>query len=382
MASRLLGTCALPLFTAALFAQTASIQGIVKDQSEAAVVGAHVIVTNLDTGLRRETTSNETGLYTVPTLPVGRYTLKATTPGFSVEEVTEIKLDVGQTARVDFTMKPGAVTESINVSASATLLNSETTMVGQVIENKRIVEMPLNGRNYLELARTSGTTAARGSRPQGEGVFSAGGQHGYQVQVNIDGVDNSLTYSGGPIGFEAQAVKPSVDAVGEFRVVTNNLSAEYGNRMGGQVFVNIKSGTNAIHGTLFEFLRNANLDGTNFFANRVGSKKPAYKQNQFGGTIGGPIRKDRTFLFASYEGTRTRLGRSFVSTVPVQELRDGDFNRIRPVFDPATTVGTPASFTRQPFAGNIIPKSRWDPLFPKLLALYPLPADPTRITDN
>ncbi|HTM48888.1 MAG TPA: TonB-dependent receptor [Bryobacteraceae bacterium] len=363
-------------------AQTASIQGIVKDQTEGAVVGAQVSVTNLDTGLRRETASNESGLYTLPSLPVGRYKIQATNKGFSVEEIAELKLDVGQTARIDFTLKPGTVTESINVSASAALLNSETTMVGQVIENKRIVEMPLNGRNYLELARTSGVTAARGSRPQSEGVFSAGGQHGYQVQVNIDGVDNSLTYSGGPIGFEAQAVKPSVDAVGEFRVVTNNLSAEYGNRMGGQVFVNIKSGTNTLHGTLFEFLRNANLDGANFFANRVGSPKPTYKQNQYGGTVGGPIRKDRTFFFASYEGTRTRLGHSFVSTVPVAEVREGNFNRIRPVFDPATTVGTPASFTRQPFAGNIVPKTRWDPLFPKLLALYPQAVDQSKITDN
>ena len=284
------------IFTLRLAAQTASIQGIVKDQSDAAVVGAVVMVTNLDTGLKREATSNETGLYTFPSLPVGRYTLRSTTKGFSVEEVTEIKLDVGQTARVDFTLKPGTVTESVNVTASATLLNSETSMVGQVVENKRIVEMPLNGRNYLELARTSGVTAARGSRPQSEGVFSAGGQHGYQVQVNIDGVDNSLTYSGGPIGFEAQAVKPSVDAVGEFRVVTNNLSAEYGNRMGGQVFVNIKSGTNSLHGTLFEFLRNSDLDGTNFFANRVGSPKPAYKQNQFGGTVGRTHQEEQNLL--------------------------------------------------------------------------------------
>jgi len=133
----------------------------------------------------------------------------------------------------------------VNVTAAAALLDSETATVGQVIDNKRISEMPLNGRNYLELARmAAGTAAARGSRPEAEGVFSAGGQHGYQVQVNIDGVDNSMTYSGGPIGFEAQAVKPSVDSVGEFRVVTNNLSAEYGTRMGGQVFVNIKSRTN------------------------------------------------------------------------------------------------------------------------------------------
>jgi len=302
-------------------AQTGAIQGVVQDQSEAAIVGARVVVVNLDTGLRRETTTNETGFYTAPSLPVGWYKVTATAPGLAAAEVPKLKLDVNQTARIDFSLKPGAVTESIYVTAAAALLDSETSTVGQVIENKRIVEMPLNGRNYLELARlAAGTTAARGSRPEGEGVFSAGGQHGYQVQVNVDGVDNSLTYSGGPIGFEAQAVKPSVDAVGEFRVVTNNLSAEYGNRMGGQVFVNIKSGTNELHGSLFEFLRNSNLDGTNFFANRAGSSKPPYRQNQFGGTVGGPIRKDRTFFFGSFEGTRTRLGQSYTATVPVEEV--------------------------------------------------------------
>jgi hypothetical protein len=368
-----LTACSLFLLTS-LHAQTGAIQGIVKDPSDATVLNADVSVVNLDTGLRRDTRTNEAGLYTIPSLPVGRYKITATLTGFAPSALPEVKLDVNQTARVDFTLKPGSVTESINVSAAAALIDSETATVGQVIDNKRIVELPLNGRNYLQLARlTAGTSAARGSRPESEGVFSAGGQHGYQVQVNIDGVDNSLTYSGGPIGFEAQAIKPSVDAVGEFRVVTNNLSAEYGNRMGGQVFVNIKSGTNEIHGTLFEFLRNSSLDGANFFANRSGSPKPPYRQNQFGGTIGGPVKKDRTFYFGSFEGTRTRLGRSFISTVPTEAIAGGDFNTVRPVFDPATTVGTPASFTRQPFPGNIVPRNRWDPLAPKILALYPKP---------
>ncbi|MFN7918470.1 MAG: TonB-dependent receptor [Bryobacteraceae bacterium] len=366
-----------------LLAQNGALQGVVKDQSEAAVPNAQVAVTNLDTGLRREASSNEAGFYIFPSLPVGRYKVVVTRTGFSTAEVPDIKLDVAQTARLDFLLKPGALTESVTVASTAVLLDSETSTVGQVIDNKRIVELPLNGRNYLELARlTAGAAPARGSRPQAEGVFAAGGQHGYQVQVNIDGVDNSLTYSGGPVGFEAQAVKPSVDAVGEFRVVTNNLSAEYGGRMGGQVFVNIKSGTNHIHGTAYEFLRNSSLDGTNFFANRNGSKKPPYRQNQFGATIGGPVRKDRTFYFASFEGTRTRLGQSYVSTVPVLEARNGDFTRIRPIFDPATTVGTPASFTRQQFPGNVVPRNRWDPLFPKLLALYPNPTDNSRIVNN
>ena len=360
-----------------LFAQSGAIQGVVKDPSDAVIAGAKVTLTNLDTGLRRELATNDQGFYAAPSLPVGRYKISASKAGFSIAEVREIKLDVTQTARVDFALKTGAVTESVEVTAAAALLDSETTTVGQVIDNKRIVELPLNGRNYLDLAAlTAGTNPGRGGRTQDEGGFSASGQHIYQVQVSIDGVDNSSVASGGPLGFEAQAVKPSVDAVGEFRVVTNNLSAEYGTRMGGQVFVNIKSGTNQLHGTAFEFLRNSNLDGTNFFANRAGNKKPAYKQNQFGGTFGGPVRKDQTFFFGSFEGTRTRIGRSFVSTVPVDELRRGDFNRIRPVFDPATTVGTAASFTRQPFPGNVIPANRWDPLFPKLLDLYPRPTGP------
>jgi len=367
----------------AAYAQSGTIQGVVRDSTDAIMPGVNVTVTNLDTGLRRDLTTNEQGFYTAPTLPVGRYKVAAAKTGFANAEVPEIKLDVTQTARVDFSLKAGSVTESIEVTASAALIDSETTTVGQVIENKRIVELPLNGRNYLDLAAlTAGTNPGRGGRTQDEGGFSASGQHIYQVQVSIDGVDNSSVASGGPLGFEAQAVKPSVDAVGEFRVVTNNLSAEYGTRMGGQVFVNIKSGTNQIHGTAFEFLRNSNLDGTNFFANRAGNAKPTYKQNQFGGTFGGPVRKDKTFYFGSYEGTRTRLGRSFVSTVPVDELRRGDFNRIRPVFDPATTVGTAASFTRQPFPGNIIPQSRWDPLFPKLLDLYPRPNSGTGIVNN
>ena len=369
--------------SSAVWAQSGAIQGVVRDASEAVVAGASVTVANLDTGFRRALTSNDQGFYTAPSLPVGRYKIIAAKPGFANAEVPEIKLDVTQTARVDFTLRTGAVTESVEVTATAALLDSETTTVGQVIDNKRIVELPLNGRNYLDLAAlTAGTNPARGGRTQDEGGFSASGQHIYQVQVSIDGVDNSSVASGGPLGFEAQAVKPSIDAVGEFRVVTNNLSAEYGTRMGGQVFVNIKSGTNQLHGTAFEFLRNSTLDGTNFFANRAGNQKPTYKQNQFGGTFGGPVRKDKTFFFGSYEGTRTRIGRSFVSTVPVDELRRGDFNRIRPIFDPATTVGTAASFTRQQFPGNVIPASRWDPLFSKLLDLYPRPNNGSGIANN
>ena len=368
--------------SAACWAQTASVNGIVTDSSKAIIAGARVEAANIETGLRREVQTNDTGAFSIKLLPVGRYTLKATMDGFGPADVPEIKLDVDQVARIDFALQPGLVVSTVEVTASAALLDSETSTVGQVISNKSIVEMPLNGRNYLNLATlTAGTTPDQGGRTSAEGGFSAGGSHAYQMNVQIDGLDNNTVYSGGPIGYEAQAVKPSIDAVGEFKVITNNLAAEYGGRMGGTVLVNIKSGTNKLHGTAYEFLRNQKLDGTNFFANRSGASKPTYKQNQFGAAFGGPIRKDKTFLFGSFEGTRIRTGTSSISTVPTALQRAGNFSEVRPIFDPATTTGTAASMTRQAFPGNIIPRNRWDPLFPALLALYPAPAN-TGIVNN
>ena len=358
------------------FAQTATVNGQVTDSSQAVIAGASVIITNLDTGLRREAHTNETGSYTFTLLPVGRYKVDAAVSGFSTQSHPEVKLDVEQVVRLDFTLKPGAITETVEVAASAALLDSETSTVGQVISNKSIVEMPLNGRNYLSLATlTAGTAPNVGGRTQTEGGFAAGGAHSYQMNVQVDGLDNNTVYSGGPIGYQAQAVKPSIDAVGEFKVITNNLSAEYGGRMGGTVLVTIKSGTNQFHGTAYEFLRNDAFDGTNFFANLSGASKPEYRQNQFGGTLGGPIRKNKLFLFGSFDGTRIRSGTSSISTLPTAAEDTGNFSAIRHIFDPLTTVGTGAAMTRQMFPGDIIPKSRWDPLFPALLALYPAPTN-------
>ncbi len=360
--------------SADLLAQTAAIDGVVTDQTNAVMPGVRIVVTNLDTGLRRERQTNGDGHYTVPLLPVGRYKVDASKSGFSNAERTDIQLDVQQVARIDFTMQTGPIVEAISVSATAVTIDSETSTVGQIVDNKRIVELPLNGRNYLTLAQlTTGTVTGIGDRTQAEGGFAASGQHMYQVNITVDGLDNTSVASGGPLGFEAQAVKPSIDAVQEFRVVTNNISAEYGGKMGGQVIVTLKSGTNQLHGSAYEFLRNSDLDGTNFFANLNGSPKPPFRQNQFGGTLGGPIRKDKTFLFGSYDGIRIRLGDSDISTVPTLAERTGDFTGIRPIFDPATTVGSGATMTRQPFPGNIVPMNRWDPLFPKILTLYPLP---------
>ncbi|MFB3827880.1 MAG: carboxypeptidase regulatory-like domain-containing protein, partial [Bryobacteraceae bacterium] len=369
-----------------LLAQNSGFQGIVSDPSGAPVPDTVVKVVNVGTGAVTTVRSNEQGFYTAPLLPVGDYKIEAQKTGFAPVSVENLKLDVGQVARIDLALKIGAVAETIEVTAAAALLESETTNMGQVIENKRIVEMPLNLRNYLELAKTaagvlSAQQLGRGARTAGEdgqeGGFIGLGQRAFQTNVLLDGIDNSSRASGGPLGFQAQAVKPPVDLVAEFKVVTNNNSAEYGYRMGPKVLVSTKSGTNNLHGSLYEFLRNERLDGTNFFANRSGSKKPTLRQNQFGGTVGGPVIRNRTFYFFSYQGARIRRGMSFTSTVPGALARSGNFsqegrNRDR-IFDPLTTTGTGAAAIRQAFPNNVIPRARWDSITSQIIPNYPLP---------
>jgi hypothetical protein len=369
------------LFRSPLAAQTSAVQGTVRDATQAVIVGASVTVTNLATGRVSKASTNDQGLYLVPLLFDGNFKVECSASGFATRVLNNVKLEVGQTARLDFELKPGTVTESIEVSASAVLINSETTEMGQVIDSKRILEMPLNGRNYLQLAQfTAGATPGggigQGSRARGEGQFSAAGMAMAQNNVLLDGNDNSSRTSGGPLGFEAQAVKPPVDALSEFKVVTNNMSAEYGYRSGAKVLVSTKSGTNDFHGSAYEFLRNEKLDGTNFFANRSGAKKPTYRQNQFGGTFGGPIIRNRTFFFGSYQGTRIRTGQTYISTVPSRNIIErGNFSQEpvqrRNIFDPATQTGTGAAARRLAFPGNIIPASRWDPVTRAVAQLYP-----------
>ena len=377
-----------------MLAQNSGVQGQVTDSSGAAIPNAALTLSNLETGVALKYATNEQGLYVAPSLNPGRYKLEASASGFATQTVNEFRLEVGQTARFNFEMKPGTVVEAVQVSANAVLLNADTTEVGQVIDSKRITEMPLNGRNYLQLAQFTtgvmpGGNSTQGSRARDEGAFAAVGMQMAQNNVLLDGNDNSSRTSGGPLGFEAQAVKPPVDAVAEFKVVTNNMSAEYGYRAGAKVLVNTRAGTNDFHGSLYHFLRNDALDATNFFANRSGAGKPDYKQNQFGGTLGGPVIKNRTFFFGSYQGTRIRLGQSYISTLPSRDIVErGDFSQQpairRNIYDPLTLTGTGATATRQQFPGNIIPPSRWDPVSRKMMELYPAPniAGREHTTDN
>ncbi len=366
------------LAAAGSLAWASTIQGVVTDSSGALVPGATVSVTNLATGVSAVVSSNDAGLYTVPLLQPGEYSVECESDGFAPQARPQMRLEVDQTARVDFALNVGTVTEVVQVSAAAQLLQSETTEMGQVIDNTRIVEMPLNLRNYLQLGQfTVGVLPARavgkGSRQGHEGGFQAIGLNPLQNNVLLDGMDNSSRGAGGGLSYEAQSVQPSVDAVSEFKVVTNNTSAEYGYKSGAKILVSTKSGTNQFHGSAFEFLRNDKLDGTNFFANRTGQGKPSYRQNQFGGTIGGPIVRNRTFFFASYQGTRIRLGKTFISSVPSTAAVAGDFSEQpairRNVFDPLTI----SDGVRQQFPNNVVPASRFDPVSTNVANLYPAP---------
>jgi len=381
MRKLLVAVASLLLAATAAFGQTqGAYQGVVADNSGAVIPGATVSVMNTETGLESSTTTNEVGFYQIPGLSPGVYTMTAIAEGFATQERPNVTLETSQTARIDFTMNIGSVTETVEVSAAALLLQSEKTEVGQVIDSKRILEMPLNGRNYLELAKFSvgvlpSQEQGKGTRQDGvrggEGGILAVGMHAAQTNVLLDGADNSSRNSGGALGFQAQATKPSVDAVDEFKVVTNNMSAEYGFRMGAKVIVNTKSGTNAFHGSAYEFIRNDKLDGTNFFANRNGAAKPTLRRNQYGATIGGPFIKNKLFGFFSWQSTRDRAGQSFTSSVPSVAALNGDFsdqpNPNREIYDPLTL----SNGVREAFPNFVIPSSRFDPVSQNLLGNYP-----------
>lgn len=362
----------LPLTAALCFAQLATVEGEIHDPSNAVVPGAQVKVTNARTGVSTTSLSNATGFYSIQGLIPGTYSVEARVQGFETAVQQNLTLDVNQIARIDFTLKTGAISQTVDVSAAATPLTTDSSSVGQVISNKTVVELPLNGRNYLQLAQlTAGVSPSTGSRNTSQGSFTALGQQVYQTNILVDGLDNSTRASGGELGYQAQAVTPSIDAVEQFEVVTNNNSAEYGVRMGATIIVETKSGTNQLHGSLYEFLRNGDLDATSFFS--VGQNKPAYHQHQFGGTLGGPILKSKLFFFGSFEATRIDAGTTSIATVPTMAQRTGNFAGRSAIYNPATTALVKGLDVRTAFANNQVPVARFDPIAVKLVNLYPLP---------
>ena len=318
-----------------------SILGTVSDQSDAAVPGAAVTVTNENTGISRAVRTGAGGSYTVPSLLPGIYSVKAEHEGFQATEVTGVELQINRAVTVNVALEVGAVTETVEVVATAPLLDTADATVGTVINNESVVSLPLNGRSYTDLIMLM-----PGSVPQPVTIFAVGGGHQYSVNGNsrtannftLDGIENNNLF------FVSFGAEPSIDAIQEFRVQTNITSAEFGGGAGASVAVALKSGTNELHGSVFEFLRNDKLDANEFFRNRSGTGKPAFRQNQWGTVIGGPVHipgvydgRNKMFWLFNYEGFKIRRESTLFATVPTRTQLSGDLRDLNPIFDPFTS---------------------------------------------
>jgi hypothetical protein len=364
-----LGLSFMPTTSASSQTYTATVTGTVSDPQGAAVPGVKVVATNQGTKLEYTAQTSDAGVYTVPFLPVGVYVLTVEGSGFKKLVSNEIKLEVNQTARVDLQLQVGGVNEIVNVQGVAPVLQTENVMVGQVISGSTTTNLPLNGRNFQQLALLlpGAVTPNPGgfnsvSLQNGQGRPYVNGQREQGNSFLLDGISVDETIDN-RIGY-----KPNVDAIAEFRVETSNSSAEFGNVAGGIVNATLKSGTNGFHGNVFEFLRNDALDANTWSNNRNGATKQKLRQNVFGGTLGGPVIKNRLFFFTDYQGTLQRTGGGTSAFVAPAAWRTGDLSSLKTaVIDP---------LTGQPFPGNIIPTSRIvNPVAKALFAsndLYPL----------
>jgi hypothetical protein len=379
--------------TAALTGQSfyGTVSGTVRDPSGAVLPSGTAVLINEATNDQRTQTTSSAGTFTFALVPPGSYRLEVQATGFK-KYVRAVRVEVQQTAMIEASLEVGALTESVDVKAETPLVQSSTSSLGQVIENKQIVDLPLVGRNTLSLI---GLTA--GAQPIGQfggipartnaynqGFFSTSGSQVLTNETLIDGVPANAAL------FNAPAFVPVVDGVEEFKVQTNTLAAEFGRTGGGVVNLVTKSGSNKIRGSAYEFFRNNHLDANNFFSNRSGTPRPLSTTNQFGGTLGGPIvipkvydGHDKTFWFFNYEGLREKRGLTQVMTIPTQAQLQGDFSQtftsagqLIQIFDPLTTKADPArpgQYLRDPYLGNRIPLSQIDPVAAKVRSFWPAP---------
>ncbi len=374
----------------AALSQTAQITGIITDTTKASMPDVKVTVTNSQTGVSRDTVSNQQGNYSLPLLQPGKYQITAQATGFKPISRDGITLEVDQVARIDFVMEVGSLVETIEIRATPPLLETSTGSLGQVIESKQFSDLPLNDRTALGLlALSDGFVPSSGFNPAKFDVanrFSANGSRPGQNEFLLDGTPNTLPGVWPGRGILGTAVP--VDAVQEFRVQTTVFSAEFGRTGGGLVNMVSRAGTNEWHGSLFEFLRNSKLDANNFFNNRSGIPLGSFKRNQYGGTLGGPVKiprlysgRNRTFFFGHYQGTRASTSETTSSTVPTAAARAGDFSSLATaqgqsiiLHDPLTTTTTGGNPMRQPFPGNVIPAGRINPVSAKVAGYYPPPS--------
>ena len=355
--------CLLTVFQypAASQVATAHINGVVRDTSDAVIPQAELVLGNVETGVERRAVSNEAGNYVFLNLPPGPYTLQASKEGFRTSIIEPFVLAVNQTATFDFSLEVGAVTESITVTAAGAQLQSSTAELGTVIEQRRVLDLPLNGRNFTQLLLlTPGASSANVSQNSGGGQVTAigeftypaiNGQHNRANLFLLDGINNQGNF------FDSYAVPPIIDAIQEFKVQSHNDLAEFGTVAGGIVNVVSKSGTNEYHGTGWWFHRNDNFDARNFFRKDV----TPLVQNMYGGTMGGPIVRNKTFFFAGYQGFRNRTPADRLYRVPTAANLQGDLSDWPDqIFNPFSTrenPDKPGTFTRDPFPNNQIPQS-------------------------
>ena len=308
---------------------TGSFSGTVVDKTGSVVVGASVKATAQATGVTRDSKTDDNGHYLMPLLPIGGYTVRVEASGFGPAEQKDLRLQVDEHRELDFTLAPASVTAAIEVSATEVSVQTSNPTLGQVITSQQVADLPLNGRDFVQLATlTPGTVQETNPNSffnggpssevstRGSYSLSVGGSRAQSTDWLFDGNDNNELTAGGI------SILPSIDAIQEFKVLTYNYSAEYGTRAGPTVLVTTKSGSNQLHGSLFEFFRNTSLDARSFFA----SSREKFNLNQFGGALGGPIKKDKTFFFLDYQGRRQRKGVAFNGFVPTAAMRTGDFS--------------------------------------------------------
>src|SRR5580700_2865155 len=363
---------------------TGSILGTVTDASGGAIASAAVTITETRTNTTRALTTDSAGRFVANLLQLGNYSVKVAAPGFQEAEKTGIVLEAQGSPQIDFTLAPATVSSKVTVEATPVAVQTTNASLNQVIHSDQVADLPLNGRNFVELA-TIAPGVSSGDQPgdffgggsssetsiRGTFSLSVGGSRENRTDWLYDGVDNEELTSGG-IG-----VVPSIDALQEFNVLTSNYSIEYGTRAGPTVLLISKSGTNQFHGSLFDFLRNTALNASSYFS----PVNPEYIRNQFGGSVGGPIRKDKTFFFFDYEGTRSVQGLPSLTQVPTVLEREGIFTESFPgapevpIYDPNTTVTDPVTgiTTRTQFPGNAIPTGRISLIAQTMLNDFPLP---------
>jgi Carboxypeptidase regulatory-like domain/TonB dependent receptor len=345
-----------------------SLAGRVNDGSGSAVAAAAVTATAVETGYMRVVLTGDAGAYNIPSLAPGTYRLRVEKAGFRTLAREGITLSTGETVRIDLQLQIGGLTDTVTVTADAPLLRSATAGLGQVIDNRKVVELPLNGRSFVTLAGLAPGVAL----PPGSSLPRINGGRPRTNEYLFDGI-SVLQPEPGQVAFF-----PNIDAIQEFKIESNSPPAEFGRFNGGVVNLTTKSGTNALHGSVFEFFRHEALNARNVFA-PANQPKPAFRRDQFGAVAGGPIRRDRSFFFGDYQGQRQTIGRTVISTVPTLLQRDGIFTeaiggRVPVIYDPSTTAPlSGGGFTRTPFAGNVIPPDRIDVVARALLARYPRP---------